>query len=354
MAVNSMDEPIKRLLFTEEPYFDESFIGYIMRLAELNEIPDLRWILKLAGLDRLYDYKYRFTSDFKVEPEKLSILTGVAERQLINLLYLHERGQKRNITGNILVLNQQIPHNFVKREKPKICPTCLIEQNYCRRVWELSAITACPHHECLLIGCCQNCQRRINWKRPKLNVCECEFDFRQSAITRLKTEELKLTEYLYQGFGLPLPAKAVNLNYPLNSLAIDDLLTLLFFVAAVHAEVPDCTGIGVVKYKSNVEIHAYLCKSVEIFDAWADSYYDFIRMWQKQDKRYFINCKDLYLSKVQLPKKYSEYELFNQMLHKIFFEEQFAFMHEEFAQFLKGLSSEEKLNQSFRFDSFFD
>lgn len=103
-----------------------------------------------------------------------------------------------------------------------------------------------------------------------------------------------------------------------------------------------------------MEIHAYLCKSVEVFDAWADSYYDFIRMWQKQDKRYFINCKDLYLSKVQLPKKYSKYELFNQMLHNIFFEEQFTFMHEEFARFLGKLSSEDISNSTFRFDSFFD
>lgn len=30
-----MSEKIRRLLFTEEPYFDESFIGYIVRLADL-------------------------------------------------------------------------------------------------------------------------------------------------------------------------------------------------------------------------------------------------------------------------------------------------------------------------------
>ena len=332
-----MDDSIKRLLFTEEPFTDESFIGYAMRLADLNEIPELPWILKLGGLRQLYDRKYRFTVDFKVDPQRLSTLTGTDVEKLKELLYRHEHNSVRNIVGNLLVFGQPLPHQFVQREKPKICPACLIESKYCRKVWELAPVTACPHHRCLLLDQCLKCQRKINWTRPKVNVCHCEFDFRESNITRLDSRELQLTEYLYQCFGLPCLSKKRVLKYPLNELTVENLLTLLFFFAAPFAGILDYTGVGIAKYKNNEEIHEYLCRAMEVFDDWMESFYNFIEAWRKQEKKYFINCKVLYLSKIALPREYSQYELFNQLLHMLFEEEQFGFLHKAFAKFLEKL-----------------
>lgn len=342
-------EGIIRLLFTEKPFDDESFIGYIMRLANLNEIPELQWILKLAGLSKLYDYHYKFNCDFKVDPQRLSVLTGTTAENLKNLLYLHEHGRTRNIIGNINVFGQPILHHFVRREKPKICPPCLAEQNYCRKIWELSPITACPHHQCLLIDHCPNCNRKINWTRPALNICHCEFDFRKSSIVLLPRGELRFTTYLFQDFGLIAFSKEEIFEYPLNNLAGNDLLKLLFFAAAHFAEMPDYSGTSISKYKNNAEIHKYLNQAVEVFDDWADSYHHFIRLWKKQQLKYFINCKQLYMSKVELPRKWSDYELFNQILHQVLYEEQFSFMHEEFALFLENLPEDDVFR-----DSFFD
>jgi hypothetical protein len=333
------DEQIKRLLFTEEPFEDESFIGYIMRLAELNEIPELRWILKLAGMDKLYDYKYKYNSDFRVDPTLLSKLTGVSEAKLKNLLYLHEQGRKRHIVGNLIVFGQPIQHYFVLRQKPKICPVCLMEQIYCRKVWELSPVTACPIHQCVLINHCLKCKRLISWTRPNINICQCGFDFRESEIILLDTKELRLSQYIHQKFRLPCSLQESIFKYPLNTLPLKDLLTLLFFMAAHFAGMPDYTGISLSKHKSNKEIHDSLCRAIEVFDGWAKSYYDFILKWKEQDIRYFISCKQLYLSKIELPREYAEYELFNQILHNTLFEKQFLFMHEEFKEFLHGLPS---------------
>lgn len=81
-------------------------------LAELNEIPDLRRILRLAGMDKLYDYKYKYNSDFRVNPTPLSEPAGAAESKLINLLYLHEQRRRRHIFGNLFVFRQPIQHFF--------------------------------------------------------------------------------------------------------------------------------------------------------------------------------------------------------------------------------------------------
>lgn len=109
-----------------------------MRLAELNEIPDLRRILRLAGMDKLYDYKYKYNSDFRVNPTPLSEPAGAAESKLINLLYLHEQRRRRIFSEISSFSGSRFNIFFVLREKPKICPLCLTENNYCRKVWELS------------------------------------------------------------------------------------------------------------------------------------------------------------------------------------------------------------------------
>lgn len=347
---NSFDEPIKRLLFTGEPFDDESFIGYIMRLAEMNEIPDLRWILKLAGMVELYDYRYKYNSDFKVDTSPLSILTGASESKLNNLLYLHEQGRRRHIVGNLIVFGQPIRHYFIVRDKPKICPACLAEENYCRKVWELTAVTCCPVHQCLLIQNCPKCNRSIDWKRPKINLCHCEYDFRNIKISKLESKELRLSRYIHRQFGLPCAFESKIFKYPLSELELNDVLTVLFFAAAHFAEMPNYTGASLSKTKSCRDLHQVLCRGIEVFDHWAKSYYDFISMWKKQDVRYFINCKNLYLSKTELPREYSEYELFNQMLHNTLYEQQFSFMHEGFQEYLLRLPSGDFSSQPALFD----
>lgn len=331
---DSTGKKLKRLLFTEEPFEDESFIGYIMRLAELNTIPELGWILKLAGLRQPYDYEYKYSSDLRVDTVPLSMLTGVDEAKLKTLLYLHEQGHRRYIYGNLIIFGQTIQHCFVKREKAKICPACLIEQIYCRKAWELSPITACPIHQCLLIDRCRKCKRSISWARPKINICQCGFDFRKSRIVSLSVKELRLSQYLHQQFGLPHSSQENIFKYPLNTLSLKDLLTLLFFMAAHFAETRDYSGLSLSTCKSNKKIHEHLCQAIEVFDNWTESYYDFIRTWKKHNVGYYINIKQFYITRITLPRRYSEYELFNRMLHNWLFEEQFLFMHEEFQKYL--------------------
>lgn len=166
----------------------------------------------------------------------------------------------------------------------------------------------------------------------------------------LPPQELRLSEFIHQTFGLPCSFREKIFKYPLSALPLKDLLTLLFFTAAHFAEMPDYTGVGISKYRTNQEIHSALCRSLEVFDEWAKSYYEFIGSWKKQEITYFINCKQLYMSKVELPREYAEYELFNQILHSVLFEDQFSFMHKEFQEYLLRLHSGDFTFQPYLFD----
>ena len=266
-----MIQKLKRLLFTDEPYLDESFTGYIMRLAEMNDIPDLSWILKPSGLVHPYDYQFKFNSDLRVKTYPLSHLIEINESQLKNLLYSHQFGKTNHIVGNLLVFGQPILHHFVRRESPKICPQCLIEQNYCRKIWELCPVTVCPYHSNLLIDHCPQCHKKIVWQRPTINICPCQFDFRNAPLHSVNEEDSRLTKYLFQSFELPTQGRFIKLDYPLNTLDISDQITLFYFIGSLIAEIPDYYGLTIAKYHDNSENHLYLNKAFKIFDDWTKS-----------------------------------------------------------------------------------
>lgn len=301
----------------------------------MNAIPEIRWILNSVGLIRAYDFKYKFNSDFRVNTKNLSTMIRVDESYIKDALYLHEFGHIRNLTGNILVFGQLIPHYIVRRETPKLCPLCLREKNYLRKIWEISIVTACPIHKCLLLDTCLNCSDKIGWERPTINLCQCKFDFREFDPLPVETNDLRLAKYLYQQFDLSHKSKKAYFDYPLNTLNLKDLLELIFFIAAHYAG--EFSGSDISLKFDNAQLHHFLNKAINVFDDWAANYYKFIEWWVQQDKQYYVSRKQVYTPSNRLTEKHREYELFNYVLHYHLDENKFEFMHLEFKAFLKRL-----------------
>lgn len=341
-------KPLTRLLFTEEPFPDESFVSYVMRLANLNSIPDISWILSAVEIKKSYMTEFKFVRDFNISPRRLAELTGVDEEKFLKLLYLPARESYR---GNVIAFGQPLACYLVSREIPKICPPCLSENNYCRKAWELVPVTSCPIHECLLIESCQQCRRRLCWKRPQINICNCRFDLRKSEIVNLGSEEIKFTTYFYQKLRL-LPSKKNQVGDSLNELNLNDLLKLLFFIATHFTEKFGCHGEIFARRANHHQIHLHLNQALKIFDNWASNYYNFLHEWREREKNYFVSDRYVYLSGVQLPIKYADFEPFNQALHYYFKEPQYDFMHREFKNFLEKLPPEDFSLQSSPYDAF--
>src|ERR1041385_3916941 len=91
----------QRLRFSSAPKPDESFVGYLLRLAELNRCPTPSWILEKAEIER-YWQKMSFVFDHTLSLSPLAALTGVEESKLNPLLY-HPAGGARRVAGDFLV-----------------------------------------------------------------------------------------------------------------------------------------------------------------------------------------------------------------------------------------------------------
>jgi hypothetical protein len=324
------DEKINRLLFTDEPLEDETLYSYILRLVEMNAITDIRWIYRTVCNKKIYQYDYSDNFYYKVDLHRLSKIAGVKYSKVENLHFKYPEGSANKTNGKIKIFAQPEWADFVTRIFPKICPACLAEQNYCRKIWELSFITACPHHNCLLIDSCQNCETGIRWNRPAVNICRCGYDFRYSKLISVEESASKLSGYFHKEFGLPCCAEKDFFTEPISDLGGYCLLKLLCFITSHIYGTPSFSGKPLLTHNSDKKTHAYLCRAIEILDDWPNRYHQFIGdLKDISVGNYFLGWYWSTAERSRLPPGNEIYELINQLQRTILFEEQFSFIHDE-------------------------
>jgi TniQ len=268
-----------RLLRTPKPWPDESLMAFILRLTESNYYDLPSWILELSGLTT-----YSFVLGPPDKLERLSRLTGVGVPELADLGH-PPAGAEDSLTYNNCFFGLPVPKYCLRVESPKLCPVCLAESPYFRRVWDLAAVTVCPIHRVMLIDECPQCSRRIGWRRRKVCACRCEFDFRRAEAASVGAAELSLTEHIHRLCGLLTPGRNAegDSNNPLLELTLNDCLRALLFIAGQYQNILDTKGKNIATQKQNSEIHALLLRAWAVFDDWPRNYFEFLT-WRRTHK----------------------------------------------------------------------
>ena len=171
------------LLRTPPHYEDESLAGYLIRLTQSNYYSSPNWILRLAGLQVSKGITLSSQSD---QPSSLSQLTKLTDEQLkLMASFPYQLGKEVNRVRYII-------YQYAR----KLCPNCLSESAYCRKIWDCKLIGVCCLHQCLLITSCAKCQKNIPWARATVTRCRCGFDFRNQKSESASPEQLNLSVYL--------------------------------------------------------------------------------------------------------------------------------------------------------------
>jgi predicted site-specific integrase-resolvase len=312
----------KRLLVIRKLEHDESFMGYILRLTELNRCPTPSWILKLA------DITQRWTSvpfNDSLNLSLLAQLANVEESRLAALMYPTAELMRRKM-GDYLVFGSAVPQYLIRPDCLKICTYCLKESGYVRKIWEIIPVTVCPIHKCLLLDKCPNCQARLTWVRKSISRCQCEFDWREYSPPLVEENELLVTKQIYQLCNL-IPTKNKRNNQikfnPLYELELRHFLSALIFIASQYGGFIATKGKFFASLKQNVEIHILLCKAFPVFDSWPENFFSFLdwRREQKADTRF----------KWGMRRDFSQYKsaLFTQLAS-----EKFDFLRRAFEEYL--------------------
>lgn len=322
-----------KLLITPKPEKDEGFISYLLRLTEANEYDTPSWILSLSGIDYM-ELQWKFTFVFSCSEgfKKFAKLTGNALLDLIGLLYLPASSPK-NITcdGNYNFYGAFFNRSIIRPHCPKVCVKCLNESGYCRRIWDCSLVTVCPIHECLLLDTCPKCKRRLKAIRNRLSVCVCGCDWSELQPDLRPEHEITVSRRIYQLCGLlPLDHPSSDRNR-LHSLALQDFVIVLTFIAGLQCEMSWATGRPSKSIKlRNTDLHTYFTKAYQVFENWPHNFHQFLNEKSRGEVR--LNPRDGKLD-TALKKEFGA--LFKRLYGELR-EPQFDFLREVFVQYLNN------------------
>src|SRR6266542_4078874 len=152
----------RRLLRTPAPRPGESFPGYLLRLTEENSYDSLRWIPEQAGLT--VDPTRGQWADLWTPGPHITLLCEMTGLSQVELTSLQE---------------PLAPDCLMRWKAPKVCPSCLREESWCRKAWDVLPFTVCPLHRIVLIDSCPHCEHPISWARASISVCRCGYDWRR-------------------------------------------------------------------------------------------------------------------------------------------------------------------------------
>jgi hypothetical protein len=275
----------RELLFSAIPHDDESFVGYLLRLTEVNRYEKLSWVLQLANIKVYAESKFSLARNGSLDVSPLTRLSGVDETTLTSLLYAPIRVSERRLMGDYSVFGNRVPYYMIRLKNPKVCPACLRESNYARKIWELAPVTVCPAHECLLVNECPNCGKRISWSRNRVSRCPCNFDWRDADSVRVTQNHLRVTRQIFKLCGLPPFDNwdgLVQAKNHLSTLALMDFTKALSFVIRYQHPAANKSAVSVLMRKRKDALHAVLSHACEVFDDWPEHYYSFLERVRSQ------------------------------------------------------------------------
>ena len=151
------------------PRHDESARGLVVRLAESNLLSSQQmcdW-LGLPRIDTAFLDPSGAARKIGIEPAAFAAL-GFTE------------GETERFLGHA------VPPQMAMRHVMRVCPACLAEAPYHRRIWDHQQLEACPIHRTMLLDRCPECTigGRIRWGRGRFLEGDCGHDLtRQPAGT---------------------------------------------------------------------------------------------------------------------------------------------------------------------------
>jgi hypothetical protein len=269
------------LLRTASPYKDESLAGYILRLTEKNYYESPRWIWQLAGLSQYICNPNRLFPP-QDNLDRLSQATGVKEDILWSMTFPPVNPQTGILSSpfsKVAVFNQVTLRYMIHTQTTKVCSQCLVESLYVRKLWDLSFVTACPVHRCLLIDQCVNCRKYLTWWRSKVAQCPCGFDWRELNVVPLPEAEVVFCKYVHQLCGLTV-ARKNNWQQDLESnshieLNLENLIGVI--VSLIEQDLKSRSSRDTyLKFRPNQERHLLITQAVSALATWFGDFSGFL------------------------------------------------------------------------------
>ena len=184
-----MKHGAKRLLIRPSPKSDESLPGYLLRLTEANAYDSPAVILALSGVKNrknlLSHASYIATG--QAEITAVAHIINKTSTTISDLVYKTDySGPMKSIYIGAAVVHR----SYIAADTPSVCPQCLAEDPYHRRLWDIAPYTACHKHTIQLCDVCHACSAQLSWARSAVARCRCGADLRLVRSPTVAEDEL--------------------------------------------------------------------------------------------------------------------------------------------------------------------
>lgn len=153
-------------LVLPERFSDESGYGYIQRVLHSNGLR-WGWMCTQLGLS---------TGVLPTGSDALKVIELV-KGTVSNHDFLTREADENKVSRLRLYQNSFIGHWQILGKTQKVCPTCLIQAGYTKKLWDLDMTSVCHIHKAPLTRYCLNCACAISWFRKSYVFCRCGMPF---------------------------------------------------------------------------------------------------------------------------------------------------------------------------------
>jgi len=163
-----------------------------------------------------------------------------------------------------------------------------------------------------------------------MGVCACGCDWTELQPDLRREHEIAVSRRIYQLCGLlPLDHHSKERLNPLQSLALQDFVIVLTFIAGLESEMSWATGRPSKSIKlRNEDLHTCITKAYQVFENWPHNFHQFLDEKSKGDVRF--NPRD---GKFDTALK-EEFGAFFKRLYSDLRGSQYDFLRKAFAQYL--------------------
>lgn len=271
------------LLCVTHPKADESFFGYLVRLAELNGYDDGSWLLELSGVSTSKYAMISRAAEF-LESLGLSSLSQMVAVPVEEIQRLVTRHAQYTYTRRKLLRSLHLPAHALGAHA-KICPDCLRVSPHSRVVWDAPFVTGCVEHQRLLIDRCPLCGVGIRRLRAAVAYCHCGMDWRpiERSVPLSETAD-RMLRAVYAALelysGIPdHPAVHKNVLYG------NDMVLMLDRLTSVASQFRSLSRLPSVENITNSQLHRWLVRAFSVFDGWPHRFRVFLDWKHKRSAR---------------------------------------------------------------------
>lgn len=250
------------------PFPRESALGWALRAAELNALPDA---LKLATLCKNF---HATTSLVNFNPGELASWFDKAPSILGFMSY-----RSLTKTSPPMFRTQPVAPKMLNLRTPRICPSCVEENGYIHAFWDLDLVSICPTHRIALVTRCSACNKHLSWKRPGLLICSCGAKIKQDGVQASKSlvtlhQQLEITAYSKQTKAL----KQLHIeNTAFKDISLRFLIKFIETTARIH--IPKGRSRMALSLLDKIQI---LEKPAELLSDWPTNFCNFLALLNQE------------------------------------------------------------------------